>query len=182
MELKPQDLVVALKVLTIGKAKWNQRELALSLGMSLSEVNGAIRRAIRSGLMVGNAIRRQSPRSVPYALKEFIIHGVRYSFPVERGSITRGVPSGAVGAKMESRFPDLENLDVPVWPASHGKVRGVGIRPLFKSIPDVVEREENKDLYAMLSLVDMIREGRTRERSLAAGVIAEKIEKASGDA
>lgn len=181
MQLKPQDLVVALKVLTNGKAKWNQRELAQSLGMSLSEVNGAIRRAIQAGLMIRGATKNQAPRSVPFALQEFIKHGVRYSFPIERGSITRGIPSGTVGAKLEGEFLNLKEKEVPVWPSPHGKVRGFGIKPLYKSIPDVVEKEENKELYSMLSLVDMIREGRARERKLASDVIAKKIDLASNN-
>lgn len=181
MELKPQDLVVALKVLTKGKDKWNQRELAQSLGMSLSEVNGAIRRAIQAGLMIGGESKNQAPQAVPYALQEFIKHGVRYSFPVERGSITRGIPSGTVGAQLEGEVSKLKENEIPVWPSSQGKVRGVGIKPLYRSIPDVVEKEENKDLYCMLSLVDMIRDGRARERNLASDAISKRIDMASGN-
>lgn len=181
MELKPQDLIVALKVLTKGKVKWNQRELAKSLGMSLSEVNGAIRRAIQAGLMIGSGSKNQPPQAVPYALQEFIKHGVRYSFPVERGSITRGIPSGIVGAQLEGEFSKLKENEIPVWPSPHGRVRGIGIKPLYRSIPDVIEKEENKELYSMLSLVDMIREGRARERILASEVIAKRIDIASSN-
>ncbi len=181
MELKPQDLVVSLKVLTKGKAKWNQRELAQSLGMSLSEVNGAIRRAIRAGLMVESGSKLQAPQAVPYALEEFIQHGVRYAFSVERGSITRGIPSGAVGAKLEGGFSNLNEHEIPVWPSPHGKARGIAIKPLYRSIPDVVEKEENRELYILLSLVDMIREGRARDRNLASEVISKRIASASSD-
>lgn len=181
MELKPQDLVVALKILTKGKVKWNQRDLAQSLGMSLSEVNGAIRRAIQAGLMIGGWSRNQAPQAVPFALQEFIKHGVRYSFPVERGPITRGIPSGVIGAKLEVEVSKLKESEIPVWPSSQGKVRGIGIKPLYRSIPDVVEKEENNDLYCMLSLVDMIREGRARERKLASDEISKKIDMASNN-
>lgn len=181
MELKPQDLIVALKVLTMGEVKWNQRKLAQSLGMSLSEVNGAIRRAVRCGLMIGSATKGQAPRSVPHALQEFIKHGVRYVFPVERGAVVRGIPSGSVGARLGSEFPDAKENEIPVWPSPHGKVRGIGIKPLYKSVPEVIENEENKELYLMLSLVDMIREGRARERNLASDVIAKKIASAASD-
>lgn len=181
MELKPQDLFLALKVLTLGRASWNQRDLAESLGMSLSEANGAIKRAIQAGLMIGGESRNQAPQAVPYALEEFIKHGVRYSFPVERGAITRGIPSGVVGARLEGASLKLKENEIPVWPSPLGKVRGIGIKPLYKSIPDVVEREENKGLYTMLALVDVIREGRMRERNLASDAITRQIEIASSN-
>lgn len=181
MELKPQDLFVTLKVLTLGASSWNQRDLAESLGMSLSEANGAIKRAIRAGLMIGGETRNQTPRAVPYALEEFIKHGVRYSFPIERGAITRGIPSGVVGAQLDGANLKLKENEIPVWPSPLGKVRGIGIKPLYKSIPAVVEREENKKLYTMLALVDVIREGRLREKNLASAAITRLLETASGN-
>ena len=99
MILKPQDLVIALKVLTLQPKMWNQRGLAQSLGMSLSEINGAIKRAVKSGLMIAGESRNHVPKSVPYSLQEFIVHGARYSFPIEKGPRTRGVPSGRVREK-----------------------------------------------------------------------------------
>jgi hypothetical protein len=44
-----------------------------------------------------------------------------------------------------------------------------------------VEIEENKELYRLLSLVDMIREGRTRERNLASDMLAKRIGLATGN-
>lgn len=179
MELKPQDLVVSLKVLTLGKKKWNQRELAQSLGMSLSEVNGALKRAIGAGLMLGKDSRNETPRPIPYALREFINHGVRYSFPIEKGPKARGVPSGLIGAQLQDEFSNMDESDIPVWPSPNGKVRGVSIKPLYKSIPEIAEKEENKDLYSLLSLVDMIRDGRVREKNLASQLVSKKLDMAS---
>jgi len=44
-------------------------------------------------------------------------------------------------------------------------VRGYEFSPLYKSAPAAAMRD--KDLYAMLSLLDAIRDGRARERELA---------------
>lgn len=179
MILKPQDLVIALKVLTLHAKKWNQRGLAQSLGMSLSEINGAINRAINSGLMIAGESRNHAPKSVPYSLQEFIVHGVRYSFPIEKGPRARGVPSGIVGAKLEGALAKGDDNDILVWPSPQGKVRGVGINPLFSSIPKVIERPENRELYALLSLIDMIREGRVREKNIASEAVSNLLKSSS---
>jgi hypothetical protein len=181
MPLKPQDLVIALKVFTLNKTKWNQRSLAQSLGMSLSEINGGIKRSIRAGLMISGDSRNQTPQAVPYALQEFISSGVRYSFFVEKGAMSRGVPTGLIGAKLDKAFPKGEPSETPVWPYSQGKVRGAGIKPLFKSIPKVIEREENRELYTLLSLVDLIRDGRARERNMATDVVQKLMKSGSSD-
>lgn len=178
MELKPQDLVVALKALSLGKSKWNQRSLAESLGMSLSEVNGALKRAVRAGLMIAAESRERGPRPIPYALQEFIQHGVRYAFPLERVSVARGIPTGLIGSQLDKEFSKMDENEVPVWPWSQGKVRGIGVKPLYRSIPDVIEREENRELYTLLALVDVIREGRPRERKAAVDVLGKKMKEA----
>ena len=147
MILKPQDLLVSLKVLPNGNAKWNQRALAQSLGMSLSQVNGSLERAVKAGLMFRGDSRNDSPNAFPYALDEFIAHGVRAAFPVQKGAPTIGIPSGVIGAQIDHEFMEVREIEVPVWPSPHGKSRGIGIMPLFKSIPEVVERPENRDLY-----------------------------------
>jgi hypothetical protein len=182
MILKPQDLVIALKVFTLHNTKWNQRNLAQSLGMSLSEVNGGIRRGIRAGLIIGGAVRSQAPQAVPYALQAFITSGVRYAFFAEKGAMSRGVPTGLAGAKLDKAIARPEEFYNPVWPSPQGKARGVAIKPLFKSIPKVIERDENRELYILLSLVDVIREGRIRESNLAAQAISKILKSKSTDA
>jgi hypothetical protein len=179
MILKPQDLVIALKVFTLRNKKWNQRDLAQSLGMSLSEINGAIKRAIQSGLMIAGESRNHAPQSVPYSLQEFIIHGARYSYPIQKGPRTRGIPSGLVGAKLEATLAKGDDNDLPVWPSPQGKVRGVGIKPLFSSIPKIIEKHENRELYTLLSLIDMIREGRVREKNIATEAVAKILKSSS---
>lgn len=167
MVLKSQDLVIALKVFTFHQSKWNQRDLAQCLGMSLSEVNGGLKRCIKSGLMMGTGSRNIAPEAVPYSLQEFICFGVRYAFFGEKGTVARGVSTGLEGAKLAGAVLKGESTEGYVWPFPHGKARGVSIQPLFKSIPRVIEKTDNKELYILLSLVDLIRIGRARERKLA---------------
>ena len=60
---------------------------------------------------------------------EFLSHGLKYAFPPERGSMTRGIPTGAAAEPLKSRF--LDDKEPPtVWPYSEGKVRGLSLAPL----------------------------------------------------
>jgi hypothetical protein len=167
MQLKPQDVFVALKIQTLGSIFWSQRDLASALVMSLSEINGAIRRGLRSGLLVQISNDQKRIHAVPNALLEFICHGISYSFPAERGRRVRGIPTGIAGGDIAKPFGRLEPEDIRVWPFSEGSIHGVGIVPLFKSIPQAMVNPGNKRLHILLSLVDVIREGRSREKEIA---------------
>ncbi|MEW8571668.1 MAG: hypothetical protein AB2571_17810, partial [Candidatus Thiodiazotropha sp.] len=52
MILKPQDILVLLKLVAQGDRAWSYNRLAVKLGMSPSEVHGAIKRAIAANLAV----------------------------------------------------------------------------------------------------------------------------------
>jgi hypothetical protein len=54
---------------------------------------------------------------------------------------------------------------VPVWPDPEGEVRGEELRPLYRSVPEAARRDPA--LYELLALVDAIRAGRARERTIA---------------
>lgn len=55
--LKPQDVVIVMKILAKQEQSWSQGGLAVELGMSASEVNGGIKRAILSGLLRKKTIK-----------------------------------------------------------------------------------------------------------------------------
>ena len=69
--LKPQDILVFLKLITVGSKIWAYNKLAIELGMSSSEVHSAIKRALAASL----AIQKEN-KIVPNIcnLDEFIIH------------------------------------------------------------------------------------------------------------
>ena len=77
MQLKPQDLVVLLKLVGL-KQDWSYRSLAQELFMSIGEVHNALDRATRAQLF--NADEKRPRRQ---ALEEFLIHGAKYAFPRE---------------------------------------------------------------------------------------------------
>lgn len=171
MILKPQDIVVLLKLVAIGNRRWSYNSLANELFMSPSEVHAGIKRGIAAKLF-------DQHRRVPIksALKEFLIHGVKYAFPPDHGALTRGVPTGFAAPPLNMRITQPSEAP-PVWPYAEGSVKGYSFSPLYKSVPKAVESD--KALYELLALVDAIRAGRARERDMAAKEISERLEVAS---
>ena len=86
--LKPQDVLVLLKRHLQPKERPRLIDLAMDLDMSPSEVSQAIKRGAASGLC-----DLESGKPFPAALREFVVHGLRYVFPVQPGYITVGIPT-----------------------------------------------------------------------------------------
>jgi len=158
MELKPQDLVVALK-LCILKSFGTYASLGKSLGISASEAHAAVRRLTEAGLADADS---KSIHRVQ--LRNFITHGVPYAFPVKIKEITRGVPTAWAAPVMKDLLSQSDPL-IPVWPDPNGKTKGVAVKPLYPSV--VMAASLDPALYDLLALVDALRIGRARERHIA---------------
>jgi DNA-binding Lrp family transcriptional regulator len=167
VSLKPQDVVVLLKLASREDATWSYPKLAVELGMSPSEVHASVRRAAQSGLL------QAATRSVnPTALLEFLVHAVKYVFPPERGGVTRGVPTAHSAPPLRSHFPAGSDLPV-VWADPEGTVRGEALEPLYRSVPQAARSDAQ--LYEWLALVDAVRAGRARERELAVAELRRRL-------
>ena len=55
IQLKPQDFLVALKLVAWGGQRWTYASLAQALGLSASEAHACIRRGLLAGLLLDNA-------------------------------------------------------------------------------------------------------------------------------
>jgi hypothetical protein len=167
MVLKPQDIVILLKLVTLGNRPWSYSGLALELGMSPSEVHSGIRRS-------GAARLFDTQRNVPIirSLHEFLVHGVKYAFPPDRGQLCRGIPTGYAAPPLNSLIVP-SNEPPPVWPDPDGTVRGYEFSPLYRSVPKAAR---DQALYELFALVDAIRDGRARERELAVKLLTERLE------
>ena len=97
-------------------------------------------------------------------LEEFLVHGVKYAFPPQRGGLTRGIPTGYAAPPLKKIISRTDDPP-PVWPYPEGTVRGYEFAPLYRSVPKAVASDPH--LYELLALVDAIRGGRARERELA---------------
>jgi len=157
MQLKPHDLVVALKLVVAGPLTYDQ--LAVSLNLSKSEAHAAVKRAKAAGLL------RADRQPVHHAILEFVLHGVRYAFPAVRGRQAQGMPTAHAAPPLSELIH--AGLDpIPVWPDADGEARGESFQPLYPSAP-AASRADPK-LHQCLCLIDALRGGRARERNLAA--------------
>lgn len=174
MILKPQDIVVLLKLVALGEQPWTFQRLAVDLSVSQSEVHAGVRRAVAARLMTDAT--SASGRPVRAALLEFLIHGVKYAFPPARGELTRGVPTGYAAPPLNKVIAGSSEPP-PVWPYAQGSVRGYAFAPLYRTVPEAALRDAA--LYELLALVDAIRDGRARERRLAAQALEARLGPAS---
>jgi DNA-binding Lrp family transcriptional regulator len=161
MALKPQDIVVILKLCGYGPNRPPFVQMAADLSMSPSEVHAALKRAQAAHLIHGPDMNSQPNFS---AIEEFLVHGVKYAFPAEHGGSTRGLPTSYAAAPL-NRLIAAGKEPIPVWPHPEGKKRGIALAPLYKTVPDAALRDPA--LYQKLALVDALRDGRVRERKLA---------------
>lgn len=169
MNLKPQDILVLLKLVAMGKKPWSFNSLAVELGMSPSEVHGAVRRAMsaRLALKEGDIIRPHVRN-----LAEFLEHGIQYVFIPERGELSRGMPTAHAAEPLSQQFAE-QDLP-PVWPDAEGEVRGESFSPLYKSAPLAARNDPR--LHELLALVDALRGGRARERELAKRELRKRLD------
>lgn len=160
MVLKPQDVLIVLKIVLQEGRPWSYASLADDLFLSVSEAHAGASRAEAARLL--NRTQRTVWKT---ALLEFLIHGVRYAYPPDRGGLTRGMPTGYAAPPLAAQFTNTSG-EPPVWPTVDGTVRGYGFSPLYESVPRAAARDAA--LYELLSLVDALRDGRAREVELAA--------------
>lgn len=187
MELRPQDIVVVLKLLANGPQVWTYAKLGDELGMSPSQVFRSVDRAEIARLLEPPTMLPPTPppnwpsqdRPVPPFspnrgnLKEFLVHGVKYAFPVRRGSLVRGIPTAHAAPPLDQHIAQSFEPP-PVWPFANGSVRGTEFSPLYKNVPEASLRD--RKLYELLALVDAIRDGRAREREIAIRELTTRID------
>jgi hypothetical protein len=163
--VKPQDIVVLLKIIALNTDQWQQIPLALSLKMSQGEVSQSVARSKYADLLdfTGKQVMRQS-------LMDFLQYGLAVVFPAKPGAMVRGIPTAHSAAPLKN---EIESGDDYVWPHAQGQVRGQGITPLYSTVPEAALEDEA--LYELLALTDALRVGRARERHLAIQELKRRI-------
>lgn len=162
--LRPQDILVVLKLAVHEDEVWTYDGLGAELGLSASGVHAAVARARTCGFL--------DPHPIRPALLEFLVHGLRYVFPPVIGRRRRGMPTGA-SAEPLVRYLASTQSSALVWPDPHGQVRGESLVPLYKTVP--MAASIDAELYALLGVVDAIRVGGARVREVAEDVLVEML-------
>lgn len=170
MDLKPQDLLVLLKVAAHPPQRWTYAELGEALAMSASEAHASVKRAVTSGLAVAPSRGEWFP--VRPNLLEFVLHGARYVWPATPGPVKRGVPT-AFGAEPLASQLTAAPGEAPVWAYPDGKARGPTLTPIYRTAPQAALADPA--LHRLLALLDALRVGRARERSLAAKLMEAEL-------
>ena len=155
--MKPQDIVVLLKIIVLNDEFWRQIPLAHTLKLSQSEISQSVARSKYAGLIddSGKNVMRAT-------LKDFLQYGVAVVFPAKPGPVVRGIPTAHSAQPLKS---EIKGSEAYVWPYSKGHVRGHSVTPFYPKVP--LAALEDEKLYRSLALIDALRVGRARERKLA---------------
>lgn len=186
--MKSQDIVILLKLVSLNEQEkfqeiskirnlpnhedpYSVRGLEFSLGISKTEISASINRSISSGLAIKEH-KSGRPKPNRRDLYNFIINGLKFVFPVQPGSITRGVATAFAAPMLINKLISAGDYNY-VWPYAEGKEMGQAVKPLFRTVP---EASKNDDLlYEYLALIDAMRLGNQREAGLARNLIEEKL-------
>ena len=159
--IKGQDILVLLKLLAKEQQlnNWSSQEISEELKISPSQISAALKRIRKSHLF--DADTRYPIHS---SLLEFLIHGLKYCFPVELKSVTRGIPTGYSAKPLKGLISSGNDLP-PVWSHPEGDTKGIALNPVYKTAPEAALKDPQ--LYKYLALADMLRSGNARERKIA---------------
>lgn len=170
--MRPQDVVVLLKLTTLGALPWQGKDLAAALLISPAEISDALRRCRYAGLLLPDGRTVDRP-----ALLRLLVHGLPYVFPARPGALVAGVPTA------HSAVPGLQppaTLPPYVWPAPEGPLTGEAIEPLYPGAPAAALLDAA--LHELLALVDALRAGDAAQRPSARELLLARLGKQYPDA
>jgi hypothetical protein len=168
--LKPQDLVVALKLHLLKTERLSFADLGQSLRLSPFEAHAATQRLIAARLAVsldGHVL------PILPTVRTFVLNGAAFAYPAIRGEITIGTPTAHAAPPLNELLVSSSDL-LPVWPDPDGVQRGESVMPLYPRVPEAARADPK--LYALLALFDALRMGQARERALAIDHLEQRLQ------
>lgn len=150
------------------RSKPTLRELAAELHVNSTFVHRALRRAEQAGLYDSVEKRVNEPN-----FEELVAHSARYIAPVRLGALTPGVPAAWASAPISKKIGQAGSEPPPVWPDASSKTRGQTLKPLHPSAP--AASRENPKLAELLAIIDSVRAGDVRVRSVATDELHEAL-------
>ena len=159
--MRPHDIPILLKIISLGNKPWMNKDLAASLQISASEISDSISRSEYAGL-IGSDRRTVQIKEV----ENFIRYGLKYAFPIKPGAILTGKGTAQSAPTVRLDSPPTEHY---VWPDPEGRQKGMIIIPLFPGA--VYASGKDHRLYEMLALCDVMRLGTKKEIDVAARLL-----------
>ncbi|MBU2950971.1 hypothetical protein KO493_09690 [Tamlana agarivorans] len=155
--MRPQDLVILLKIIAKGEEDWLMKDIAYELGISNSEISESLNRSV-----IARLISSDKKMVMKLALLEFLKYGLKYVYPQRPSGLVRGV---VTAHSAEPLVNSIQSEEVYVWPYAEGKDRGFSVEPLYSKVPEAALKD--RLLHELLALVDAIRLGNVREQNIA---------------
>lgn len=165
----PVDIYVLCGLATrdISADGWTLRSLAAQLGLPLTAVHRALKRAETAQLY--NARHRRVQLA---ALEQLLVHAAPFVLPPKRLGLTVGMPTADSAPVLARRIRAADDALPLVWPQAEG-IRGEGLEPLHPAAPAASVREPA--LYDLLALIDALRTGNARVRGVARELLTERL-------
>ena len=164
--MRPHDIVILLKMLTLGNKYSSMLEMANYLQTSQGEISKAMERNAIAGLVSPDKARVNK-----LALREFLIYGLKYVFPPQVGHSARGIATAHSAPPVKEYI--TEGNEYYVWSYYKGTKRGNTIVPLYAKIPKIVESQS--ELYEYLAIIDTLRIGKKREVEIAINELDKRL-------
>ena len=159
--MRPQDIVVLLKIFSLGEEDWLNKDLSNSLFISQSEISESLNRSLYAGLI--GIDKKTIQKSALFGL---LVYGIKYMFPAQAGTLAKGIPTSSSAPILRDDFPNGNTL---VWPDPKMETRGLLIEPLYPKVVEAVKLDPM--LYDLLSLADTFRVGNDKEVARAKALL-----------
>jgi hypothetical protein len=159
--IRPQDIVVLLKIFSLGEEEWLNKDLSKQLFISQSEISESLNRSAYAGLI--SLDKKVIQKSALFGL---LVHGLKYIFPAQPGTLAKGIPTAASAPILRDDFPNENSL---VWPDPKMETRGLLIEPLYPKVIEAVKLDPM--LYDLLALADIFRVGNDKEIARAKALL-----------
>lgn len=163
--MRPQDIIILLKIAALGNRKWLMKDIANELFISASEVSESLNRSVYAGLIAAD-----KQQIMTMAFLDFLRYGLKYVYPQRVGALVRGIKTAHSAAPLNGL---IESDTIFVVPYAKGDVKGMAIAPLIPSLPEACQVDAV--LYELVALTDALRIGKAREQELAYNELKKRL-------
>jgi|TARA_R110000868_G_scaffold244669_5_gene501064 hypothetical protein len=170
--LKGQDIALVMKIMVsqqLGRPL-EYAVLAYELYISQSEVSKGMLRLEKAKI-----ISRYPDKGLEvhkHALFEMLVHGLKYFMTAELNIEQRGTLTAYSSPCIKQK---IVNQHTYVWPYINGQDKGISLTPLYKTLPKALDRFPDESFHELMSLLDLMRLGGSREIKIASEMLEKKI-------